>query len=118
MRPSKLSRAYALSQDELARQQRRLTELEKQRAKAKEAYYADAMPLAEFRGEQRRIAREQEAAERIIGQCRMERQELEDAVEEALALLSKCLRVVPASTPDHPTPTEPGGVGTVPGVRA
>ena len=62
-------------------------DLERQRARAEEAYYADAMSVEEFRGEQRRIGREQEAAERIMRQCQLERQDLEDAVEEALLLL-------------------------------
>jgi hypothetical protein len=94
-----LSRVYDLSQQELARQQQRLVDLEKQRAKAKEAYYADAMPLSEFRSEQRRIAHEQEAADRIMRQCQMERQDLEEAVEEALALLGDAYELYRQASP-------------------
>ena len=96
---AELRHVYDRSQAELARQQRRLAALQHERAKAKEAYYADAMPLAEFRSEQRRISREEEEAERITRQCQMERRDLEEALEEALSLMSNAYELYQRATP-------------------
>ena len=96
---AELRHVYDLSQVEFARQRRRLAALQHERTKAKEAYYADAMPLAEFRSEQRRISREEEEAERIIRQCQMERSELEEALEEALSLLGNAYELYQRAAP-------------------
>ncbi len=85
---AQLERTFELSRKERARQERILAGLERQRGKAKEAYYADALSLEDFRTEQRRLNQQQEIAERIIGQCQLEIAELKDAVENALALFA------------------------------
>jgi len=97
-----------LSQDERQRQEKRLTKLAKQRAKAKEAYYADAMALDDFRSEQQRIIREEESAKKIIRRCQMEYDELLTCAEDALtqpfaALLSSGQGVTTETQP----PDEP-----------
>lgn len=48
------------------RQQRRLTRLERERAKLLQAFYADALTLDQFKTEQDRISREITEAERLI----------------------------------------------------
>lgn len=85
---SQLERVYAQGQQELARQQRRSRDLERQQAKAKEAYYSDAMSLDEFRSEQRRIANEKRTVDVTVSRCQMEIEELRLAVAEALGLLA------------------------------
>jgi site-specific DNA recombinase len=82
-----------LSEDERQRQEKRLTKLAKQRAKAKDAYYADAMALDDFRSEQQRITREEEAAKKIIRRCQMEYGELLTCAEDALTLCADAHRL-------------------------
>ena len=53
-----LRQAWSRSEQEAARQRRRVVELETQRRKLLEAHYADALPLALFKEEQDRISRE------------------------------------------------------------
>jgi site-specific DNA recombinase len=90
---SQLDTICKADREEQQRQEQRLARLAKQRAKAKEAYYADAMPLEEFRGEQQRISREEADAKKIIQQHDLEYDELRQAAEDVLALLADAHRL-------------------------
>ncbi len=94
-----LGEVTKLSAEERSRQEKRLARLAKQRAKAKEAYYSDAIPLEDFRDEQRRIFREETEATKIISRCNLEYEELKVTAEDVLALLGNAYALYQQATP-------------------
>jgi site-specific DNA recombinase len=75
------------SQHEVTAQQGRMVKLNRQRQKAKDAYFADAMDIDDFKTEQQRISRELTAAEAIIQRNLTSLTDIERGVDQALSLL-------------------------------
>jgi site-specific DNA recombinase len=73
---------------EITKQQRRITELEQRRRKAKAAYYADVLDLEEFKAEQEIIRRGIAAAEHIIASFTVELESISQALDDAFQLLA------------------------------
>jgi hypothetical protein len=61
--------------------------VERERAKAKSAYYDDALTLDEFKLEQERINQEVKAAQKAIDQWTIEIEAIRRSLDEALSLL-------------------------------
>ena len=78
---------HADSEAEITRQKARLVKLEQARKKNKDAYYADAISLEEFKADQDRIRREVVTAEGIIERLGIEVVAITGALDEALGLL-------------------------------
>ena len=78
---------HADSEAEIARQKVRLVKLEQARNKNKDAYYAEAISLAEFKADQDRIRREVVAAEGIVERLNIEVSAITGALDEALSLM-------------------------------
>lgn len=81
-----IAQARSRSEAELQSQRRRLHTALRQQAKAKEAYYADALSLDEFKAEQRRISREINDTQRIIERCEAGYADAEQGLGQALSL--------------------------------
>jgi site-specific DNA recombinase len=75
------------SQREVSTQQGRIVKLNRQRQKAKDAYFADAMDIEDFKAEQQRISRELTSAEAIIQRNLTSLGDIEKGVDQALSLL-------------------------------
>jgi site-specific DNA recombinase len=75
------------AQREVASQQGRIVKLNRRREKAKDAYFADAMDIAEFKEEQRKITTELAAAELIIQRNLATAEDLSRGLDEGLSLL-------------------------------
>jgi site-specific DNA recombinase len=75
------------SQREVSAQQGRIVKLNRQRQKAKDAYFADAMDIEDFKAEQQRISRELTSAEAIIQRNMTSLGDIETGVDQALSLL-------------------------------
>jgi site-specific DNA recombinase len=71
---------------EIASQQARITAIRHEQQKAKEAYYHDALSIAEFKEEQQRHTRELAAVEAIIQQHLTSLEAIETGVDELLQL--------------------------------
>jgi hypothetical protein len=84
---------HAEGEAEVARQRRRLARLEHERAKAKTAYYEDALTLDEFKLEQERIGHEVKAANEAIARWTIEVDAMGRALDEALSLLTDPYRL-------------------------
>jgi site-specific DNA recombinase len=74
------------AEQEIASQQVRITAIRHEQQKAKEAYYHDALSIAEFKEEQQRHTRELAAAEAIIQQHLTSMEAIETGVDELLQL--------------------------------
>lgn len=81
------ARKHVNDEAEIARQRTRIAQLEKARKKNKDAYYADAIGLEEFKADQERIRREIAGAERAIAKLGIEVASLTRSLDEALSLL-------------------------------
>jgi site-specific DNA recombinase len=74
------------AEQEIASQQARIAAVRHEQQKAKEAYYHDAMTIAEFKEEQQRHTRELAAADAIIQQHLTSLESIEAGVDELLQL--------------------------------
>ena len=74
------------AEQEIASQQARITAIRHEQQKAKEAYYHDALSIAEFKEEQQRHTRELAAADAIIQQHLTSLEAIETGVDELLQL--------------------------------
>jgi hypothetical protein len=77
----------------VAAQRKRLGRLERERTKAKEAYYSDALTLDEFKLEQARIGHEVKATNEAISRWTVEVEAMTRALDEALSLLADPYRL-------------------------
>ena len=84
---------HAQGETEVAAQRKRLARLEHERAKAKTAYYDDALTLDEFKLEQARIGHEVKAANETISHWTIEVDAIVRALDEALVLLTDPYRL-------------------------
>jgi site-specific DNA recombinase len=87
------------SQREVLLQEGRIDKLKRRRAKLKEAYFADAMDINEFKVEQQVMARELVAAETIIQRHAAALGDLERGVDDAIALLKNPAMFYQAAPP-------------------
>ena len=78
----------SLNTKEVERQERRLRKLTDERRKLLQAHYADAIPLDLLQEEQRRISSETIQVERVMKTCTAEFDEMDAALDQALALLN------------------------------
>jgi site-specific DNA recombinase len=78
---------------EIEQQQRRIVQLEQRRTKAKAAYYADVLELAEFKAEQETIRQGIRAAEAIIARWSVELESITRALDDALRLMEDTQRL-------------------------
>jgi chromosome segregation ATPase len=74
------------AEQEIASQQARIAAVRHEQQKAKEAYYHDALSIAEFKEEQQRHIRELAAAEAIIQQHLTSLEAIENGIDELLQL--------------------------------
>jgi hypothetical protein len=81
------------AEGEAEAQRKRLTRLEHERAKAKAAYYNDALTLDDFKLEQDRIGREAKAANEAISHWTIEVDAMSRALDEVLSLLTDPCRL-------------------------
>jgi hypothetical protein len=72
---------------EIEHQRRRIIQFEQRRKKAKAAYYADVLELAEFKAEQQTIRQGIKAAEAIIARWSVELESITQALDDALRLM-------------------------------
>jgi site-specific DNA recombinase len=84
---------HAEGEVEVTRQRKRLARLEHERAKAKDAYYNDALTLDEFKLEQARLGHEAKAATSTIAQWTIEIDAMRRSLDEALSLLADPYRL-------------------------
>lgn len=78
---------HATAEVEVEQHKARITKLERERQKNKEAYYADAIELPEFKADQDRIRREIASTEHQIAKLSIELGSITRALDEALSLL-------------------------------
>jgi DNA invertase Pin-like site-specific DNA recombinase len=78
---------HADGQSEIAKQQARIQRLKQRAMKNKDAYFADALSLEDFKAEQDRTNGEIKAAEKTIAKWSVELDAIEQRLDEALSLL-------------------------------
>jgi site-specific DNA recombinase len=78
---------HAQAEGEIDKQKARLKSIERLRLKNKDAYYADAIGLEEFKADQARFSAERKAAEGIISRLSVELDSIRGSLDEVVTLL-------------------------------
>jgi hypothetical protein len=91
------SRASGVRESE--QQHKRLPGLQRQKTKARDAYYADATSLEDFRTEQRRLDRDIHAATQAIERCEATDRAVDTHIEQALTLCANARGLYLAAPP-------------------
>ena len=95
-----LDKQFENSEAVTAQQHERLIRLERTKQKLIDAYVADALPITDLKARQMEVAREIADAKQQIGKHRLDREELEQRLNEVLALVRIAGDLYDQATPE------------------